>query len=441
MSLFKQILESRGARIAGLIGLLAAIAKLFDYAFPEIVRWVAITSLVLVGLYFIIIILQALVRNFFSKLDQRFAKQLAPVAESVSDFEDAVSALESRVNQQLAAVVPKVDDILRKLESWSSQIPVDQLELKQADEQVYVWLAERYGWAHGALSVECTIEEDGSASIRRRVQVEAYSEISQLDTFLLIPESSPDGEEERIIEPERVRSLTPGRDISSRRPSEPARELSMILLAIYPPLQDGESLMYELEEHTSPGLYAINPGEEELSQRKTPYDYFGWHISSPTRRLSLKVYFPAGFKPYFYETEVRYTIVATGLASEGRQQKEEDRLEKPSLVGPEANRYVLKLDVDHPMTGFVYIIRWWPDFLRPELKDGQPSDLTAIITEHERRLVKMLGTHERNLEYLEETNVKYGIRVPLDVLHSIEHEQAEITRLRQKLAELGKRIR
>ena len=307
-----------------------------------------------------------------------------------------------------------------------------------ADEQAYTWQAWRYGVGHGALSVECTIEEDGSASIRRRVQVEAYSEISQLDTFLLIPESSPDGEEERIIEPERVRSLTSGRDISSRRPSEPARELSMILLAIYPPLQDGESLMYELEEHTSPGLYAINPGEEELSQRKTPYDYFGWHISSPTRRLSLKVYFPAGFKPYFYETEVRYTIVATGLASEGRQQKEEDRLEKPSLVGPEANRYVLKLDVDYPMPGFVYIIRWWPDFLRPEVERGQLSDLQAIVTEHESKLVERLGIHERNLEYLEEVKAKFGIGVPLSIIHGIEDEQKEIARLRQELGELDR---
>ena len=126
MSLFKQILESRGARIAGLIGLLAAIAKLFDYAFPEIVRWVAITSLVLVGLYFIIIILQALVRNFFSKLDQRFAKQLAPVAESVSDFEDAIQVCSAKKESITTIVTRDESDFIKS--GFSEVLLADGLE-------------------------------------------------------------------------------------------------------------------------------------------------------------------------------------------------------------------------------------------------------------------------------------------------------------------------
>jgi hypothetical protein len=225
-------------------------------------------------------------------------------------------------------------------------------------ENAYRYSAERYGIGYGWLEVQCTIHPDGSAEVQRKVEVEGHSEISELDTFLLIPEKPPPGEK-WDIDFVQVRSLSPGYNVSLIHIPEQEGKLSA-LIAISPQLGEGQSVIYEMIEKLPPRLYAINFTKEELAKRKSPYDYFGWNINRPTRRLSLRVYFPEDVKPDVYVLEVRYASAAPGIPSESFQYKEQGRLEKPSLVGPEGGRYFLKLDVDYPMIGLVYILRWQP---------------------------------------------------------------------------------
>ncbi len=244
-------------------------------------------------------------------------------------------------------------------------------------EEAYKYLAERYGIGYDQLAVACTVHSDGSAEVRRRVEVKAYSEIRQLDTFLLIPESPPPGEK-WTIDPLQVRSLSPDYNVSRRTFGQQGRLSALIMIS--PQLGAGEQFTYELTEQLPASLYAIDLAEEKLAERKTSYDYFGWSINRPTRKLSLKVYFPEEVKPEVYGFEVRYASAAPGIPSESFHLEERKRFARPNLIGPQGGRYVLTLEVDHPMIGLIYILRWQP-LKTPPKKMPRQAEETAEPTE------------------------------------------------------------
>jgi len=228
------------------------------------------------------------------------------------------------------------------------------------DEDVYQRMAKRYGLGYGNLQVECRIKADGSAEVQREVTVEAFSVIDQLDTFLLVPEPDLAGREARTIDRVRLRSLADERSVTLMH-SRSKEGILSTTIGIFPPLKEGEILTYELTEKLPLGLYAVD--EQTLAKRNTPYDYFGWNINRPTRKLSMRIYFPSSVMPDInsdgYGVEVRYAAAAPGLFSQRQQYEEQKRLKRPLLVGPEGKQ-CLKLDVDYPMIGLIYILRWQP---------------------------------------------------------------------------------
>lgn len=225
-------------------------------------------------------------------------------------------------------------------------------------EAAHRYLSRNYGFAYAVVEVECTIRDDGSADVRRVAEVEAYSQVGNIDTFLFIPEEAPSGEE-RDVEIVCVKPLTPGRTISWEF-LKGARSLAA-KLTIAPRLNPGETFRYVIEERLPAGLYAIDLCPEELAKRKTPYEYFGWDIKRPTRYLSMKVYFPEGIKPDGYDNEVRYASAAPDILDASRVFYEgQGRLEKPELGGPEGGRHPLQQNVEYPIVGLLYLLRWEP---------------------------------------------------------------------------------
>lgn len=224
-------------------------------------------------------------------------------------------------------------------------------------ENAYGYFAMRYGIGYGELGVDCTIRLDGSGQVVRNVKVEAFSQIKELDTFLLIPETSPP-DSKWDIDLLAVRSLSPDFNISIANVLEQDGRLSA-KLEISPQLGVGQYMVYELTERLPPRLYAVDLTAAELASRETPIDYFGWNVNRPTRSLDLAVYFPEDTKPDSYGFEVRYASVAPAFPSENKQHEEEKRI-RPALIGPEGGRYLLKLHVDYPMIGLIYILSWKP---------------------------------------------------------------------------------
>lgn len=239
---------------------------------------------------------------------------------------------------------------------------VEQIEVQtESAKQAFIYTASRYGIGYESLSVTCIICNDGSAKVLRRIKVNAHAEIAHLDTYLLIDGNV--NNENRS----KVRSINDEREIMLVNTKKEAGQLSGELL-INPALQKGDSLIFAMEENLSSRLFAIGMTEDELSTRNSPYDYFNWNINRPTKQLILEVHFPNFAKPYVFGGEVRYAS-ASGFPSVRLHDIELKHLSPPKWVEPHNKKEVLKLEVNYPMVGLIYGIRWQP------LVSGERSDI------------------------------------------------------------------
>lgn len=234
---------------------------------------------------------------------------------------------------------------------------------RSEDEKVYQIMSKRYGMSYDLVEVDCTIKENGSAIVQRTIDVRAYSNIEEVDNFMLIGEKDPDGNERDIrLDRKNVKSLSNDHTITIAPGATGIRKefgrLSAVV-AITPPLKNGDSMKYQLIEHLDEGLFAINLTPDQINKRKSNFDYFGWNINRPTQKLIIRVFFPINYKPEFFRDQVRYASVS-GFPSDRTQKNEELRLKKPSISQVDGGRYVLNQEIDFPMIGLIYILRWQP---------------------------------------------------------------------------------
>lgn len=278
-------------------------------------------------------------------------RSLAELRATVVDMQTNLSKLDSSIatlsNQQNALVQEL--KVVRKMPASSPP----------GEDQSYTYLAGRYGMGYDLLEVECIIDDQGAATIWRTTALRARSGLGSLDTYLLIPETTPSGGPRNIDQP-KVKSLTTGWEVSvgsirREKPSKLAAEID-----IFPPLKPEELLVFQMvEELPDQRTFAIGLNEGEISRRQEPLDYFGWNINRPTKHLALRVNFPEWAAPTLYNTQVRYASTS-GFAAQRLQPEEQGRLARPRLEDAQGNRRVLKLDVDYPVIGLIYELQWKP---------------------------------------------------------------------------------
>ncbi len=258
-------------------------------------------------------------------------------------------------------------------------------------DQFYTYSTKRYGIGYDSLDIECIIDEDGSAVIRREVVATAYSEVDTLYTYLLTAEESPSGKK-RNLQHGNLKSLTESKSVTWKANKKRRDDRLSGEIIIFPPLSVGESITYEMRENLPKKLFAINLSKIELGKRETPWDYINWNIIRPTRKLSLRVYFPEYAKPKYVNAEVRYSTPA-GLSIGNLQHEERKLLHDQVKEETGGGQSVLKLEIDYPMPGLVYEIRWLPlaaEDISIPVTDEQPhrtqseleylSDLRQIIS-------------------------------------------------------------
>ncbi|MEW5986188.1 MAG: ParA family protein [Chloroflexota bacterium] len=293
-----------------------------------------------------------------------FGEKLPVLEESAFD-----STGISYAYQSLAALLArKLESAGALLKNRSSYIRSAQRQwLPSESERDYLRSAERYGIGFDLQRIECTIHDNGSATVRRMVNVQAHTEIGELDVFLLVPEPTSTGQE-YPIEHKGVTSLTPGRAVSLNiRKEEFGR--SSAALTISPSLEESDSLTYEMTEHIPADIYAVGLTEAELAGRPVIHDYLGWQINRPTKKLLLQVTLPSFARPKTYETEVRFASTS-GFPSPPIHHEEQKRLQA-EMVESEDGRHVLRLDVNYPVVNLIYVLRWLPQTVDGERGDVQ----------------------------------------------------------------------
>lgn len=230
------------------------------------------------------------------------------------------------------------------------------------DSQVFPIISERYGIGYLSMDIDCVINVDGSATVERRIELIAQSDILFLDTFLLIP-TEKDGSWD--IKRINVFSTRPEREITIDS-ENPEPNVKSTRLVFSPPLRPGEQAGYKLQERLPDSFYTFANSQVELKEIRNPdaffglNDYFGWHINRPTQKFRLRVYFPEGWKTRFVESKVIYaTASAFPIPSE---QRDENRRLKFDHIRPEIGRHFIELSVDYPMIGLIYVASWEPVF-------------------------------------------------------------------------------
>lgn len=236
---------------------------------------------------------------------------------------------------------------------------VKRMILYSDNVRSYKNAARRYGIGYESMNVECIINQDGSAIVKRKAVIEAFSSLDRIETFLLMPErTEASTNNSEPINLGSITPLTPGKNIRiSNIKNNLGRFSAEIELS--PPLREGESVSYEMIEQLPKGLYAVDLAPEELAKRSQPeYDYFGWSINKPILNFSLKIFFPNFKKPHDnYGVEVRYT---GRFNSAPLHTIEQERFKNLELSGPYADRYALKAEVRNPILNLIYLLRWKP---------------------------------------------------------------------------------
>ena len=265
------------------------------------------------------------------------------------------------------------DDLSMSMKQGIARQPLRAGQDTECDpEALYQCMAKDYGVGYNEIQVKCMIDSTGAAEVQRTVRVRAYSEIDELDTFLLSPEATTPSSRDCDFGVMAAISGTPGKRITVVRAKDKPGSHSGVV-RIDPLLRYGDELTYELRETVPSKLYAIGYGEDELKKRDTPYDYFGWNITRPTRKLLVEVGFPRDFVPEGHDREVRFASASPGLPAERRQREQEKRLAKPHRFEHEPQRWALRLSVDYPMIGLIYMIRWQPTPIALD-KQVSPTD-------------------------------------------------------------------
>lgn len=285
-----------------------------------------------------------------------------PAVESAVFVQRMLSAQETETMRLLKEILQptltKFDNTLHDL----ATIDYDKIKtlLDNDDEKNYLRDAERYGIGYSRVEIICNIASDGSATISRSITVEAYSNLSELDYFLMIPEDIRK-ESDRTFDQNPPRSVNDDRDIFVKEVKTEFGRTSA-LLEIFPQMSVGDELVFVTDERASPDTFAINKTRAELANRRSDSDYFAWSVNRPTRHLILRVRFPQNQTPQSHRVEVKIAAT-TGIPSERLQERETERVNAHrSKRQPAAlrNKKELTLHVDYPMTGLVYQFRWKP---------------------------------------------------------------------------------
>lgn len=320
--MIKDFFDSAWNKLISSLFLLAAILQIVAFAFPErqdSIRLASILGLIGFGSY---------ISLFF--VNKFYQQQQAHVIEKI---------VEARLN--------KLED---------SPLNKKHTETNDIAALAYKYFAGRYGMGNRSIEVQWAIRDDGSASLVRMIDLEAYSQVTTLETYLAIPEKSTSGSI-RDIGLEDIESEPPFREVKATKVEQHSNRLS-VSLSIDPPLRKGDLLKYKMQENLAKKLYSIELTAEQQKLREKQYDYSGWNINLPTKKIVLKVFIPTKAKPKEFWAEVRYASTA-GFPANRIQLEETERLPKPSFSF-EGELFVLKLEVDYPMLGLIYLLAWEP---------------------------------------------------------------------------------
>lgn len=228
------------------------------------------------------------------------------------------------------------------------------------EDQRYRETIQQYGLGYENVSVVCAINEHGGAKVKYRIRATAYRDISQLESYLEIPEELPSSNQRDVIETTEA-EITRRADYGSERnffhkTTDVKERMVSSFIDLDPIVPAGTEVESTFYFTLPDGLYSINEPREIYNQRSTQYDYFGWNIRFPTKKLEIEIEFPNSFEPTAPRADVCFSQpTLSGKPPRRRLQEQYSKLRQPRH---QEGRHRLTLDVDFPLVGLVYFVTW-----------------------------------------------------------------------------------
>jgi hypothetical protein len=219
-------------------------------------------------------------------------------------------------------------------------------------EQIgHILLAHRYGFEYKQLDVRGVLKVDGSMELTRYVVLTTRSALTNI-TFYLRAFMPPDGST-GIIDFEKIDP--PDIEMTAKPVENPSVGGATARVDFGPPLVPGDTAIYRTTERFAPGSFATTA--DRLASSRFEHEFLSWSVGRPTRHLLFRVSIPNSLDPVECRHDVWYGLEHE-LGSE-RHRAEWHRLEGCfSVIDPGLNYTVLQLEVDYPIVGLRYVLKW-----------------------------------------------------------------------------------
>jgi hypothetical protein len=228
----------------------------------------------------------------------------------------------------------------------------------------YEYLRSRYGWGYEELEVSGTIEGDGSAVITRTITIKANQPQPMIEqTLFTTPAVEAGNPHPNDLA---VNSLTREFEASIGKIKPSGNGGYSAEIYFTPTIAAERTVKFELVQKLGAGFYAIDWSAAELSQHGITRQWFGWVVDRPTQSLHEWVVFPENHPPTGYDLEVNMVPLMQDIKDTRSHRLEAERLKEClQLTRLNESQYRMDLEVESPLIGLVYVMRWNPLSVRP----------------------------------------------------------------------------
>jgi hypothetical protein len=263
--------------------------------------------------------------------------------------EDLIEGLGSGIRRDLPHLA--ADAIVKRLRTSGIKGISRPLCSETAEET----LATLYGYEFIEQTITVQIRHDGSAMLTRRIELEAWGNVSEVRHYLTTLVS--DGEAKKISfrayidPPDSPRSA----DFHWEVMDTPSRDGLLVSRLWWDPvLRPGDKVTYVTEESTGPGSFALD--RAECRRRNQANEWISWGIYTPTRKLTVTALFPLMCEL----VDIRSDAAYGGGIKFPRHREEADSCIKAlqSVINPTNQCPSLIFTKDHPTLGLHYILTW-----------------------------------------------------------------------------------
>jgi len=229
---------------------------------------------------------------------------------------------------------------------WSG---TDRIRLHQV-------ISRLHGLEYARLELYGKLDTDGSMVFTRTMEAVAHDEgINAIDHYMHTPEALTRLGPTAPDIPVPTVEIIQGKHTATATIHRQSKDHLRFIVNFTPQLRVDNPVVYVTKEHYSKQTFAIFCDQlREVPTNVRDREYFAWDITHPTKSFKLEIEFPPNLHPKTFEPEVWRG------ASRVVKDNETMAIWESLKPVPRGDSTSLVLEVDYPLLGLTYVIKWKP---------------------------------------------------------------------------------